>query len=184
MSSQKNFSDQAVVLKRYNFSEADRIVTLFTQSRGKITAIAKGVRKSTSRKAAHIEPFTHANIYFAHTRGMPIISQAETVNNFSHLRNNLDSTRLTFHVIEIIDKLFPDDQPQPQVFKQLLLLLNFLNNDNLLTQTTQQQAISQFQLNILSGLGFGTPSKTDYESINGFIEHILDRRLTAKEHLS
>jgi len=131
MSSPKSFSDQAIVIKRHNYAEADRIVTLFTLRRGKIAAIAKGVRKSISRKAPHIEPFSHTKLFFANTRGMPLITQAETLNSFPHIRDNLQSTRLAFHIIEVIDKLFPEEQSQPEVFKAIIKALTFLDSSNL-----------------------------------------------------
>lgn len=184
MSELKNFSDQAVVIKRHNFGEADRIVTLFTLKHGKLVAVAKGVRKSTSRKAPHIEPFSYSSLYFATTRGMPIITQAETINSFDHIRNNLQTTRLAFHAIEVIDKIFVEQQSQPEAFHQLLKLLTLLDQSNLITQTDQELALTQFHKDLLSDLGFGMPKHQDAKSLLDYIEHIIDRRLTASKHLS
>ena len=184
MSELKNFSDQAIVIKRHNFGEADRIVTLFTLKHGKLVAVAKGVRKSISRKAPHIEPFSYSNLYFATTRGMPIITQAETINSFNHIRNNLQTTRLAFHAIEVIDKVIVEQQPQPEAFHQLLKLLDLLDQSNLTTQTDQELALAQFHKDLLTDLGFGLPKRQDAKSLLDHIEYIINRRLTASKYLS
>lgn len=184
MSSSRNFSDQAIVIKRHNYAEADRIVTLFTLNHGKITAMAKGVRRITSRKAPHLEPFSHAKLYFAVTRGLPLITQAETISSFPHLRSALYSTSLAFQAMEVIDKIIPEQQAQPEAFYQLIVLLQSLDRSNLSAQSDQQQAVARFHLELLRGLGFGMPKNKDPDSLTGYIEQILDRRLTAGKHLS
>ena len=75
----RSYRTQAIVLGHIEYGEADRILKLFTFEQGKITAIAKGVRKIRSRKAGHLEPFTRVNLFLAKGRNMDIITQAETI---------------------------------------------------------------------------------------------------------
>ncbi len=174
---QRYFADQAIVLKRLNYSEADRILTVFTHKHGKISCIAKGVRRTVSKKAPHIELFSLSNFYFARTKGLPLVTQAETINSFSHLKNNLETTKIAFHAAEIVDRLLAEDQPQPDVFASYLKLLTYLDTGNQLTKQKQQLTLTRFQLKILTELGFGQPKNQDKDSVTGFVESIIDRHL-------
>lgn len=93
------FRSEAVVLRHNNWGEADRILVLFTREGGKLRAIAKGVRKIRSRKAGHLEPFTRVTLFFARGRDMPMITQAETVDAYQPLRENLVRTGYAAYVI-------------------------------------------------------------------------------------
>lgn len=183
MSLPKYFQDQGFVLKRYNYSEADRLITVFTRNHGKLTAIAKGVRKPTSKKAPHIETFTHVDLYFVKGHNLPLITQAQTITKFSHLEHHLDTTRQAYHLAEIIDRLLQDEQPYPKIFDDLISLFNCLDLSFKITNFHQQKLIASFQFNLLTQLGFGTPKYTDNNSLDEFIESILDRHLTARTHL-
>ena len=71
------YSTEAITLRRTDFGEADRILTLFTPTYGKVHAIAKGARRTTSRLAGHLEPFTRTQLLLASGRDLDIVTQAE-----------------------------------------------------------------------------------------------------------
>ena len=77
------------VLRHSNYGEADRLLTLYTRQLGKTRALAKGARKIASRKAGHIEPFTHVKLQLAKGRDMLILTQADTVDAYQPLREDL-----------------------------------------------------------------------------------------------
>lgn len=183
MSLPKTFSDQAIILKRHNYGEADRILTVFTHQYGKFSCIAKGVRKITSKKSPHIELFTHCKLYFVNGKNLPLVTEAQTIGTFSYLKNNLESTRLAFGGLELLDRLLVDEQPQPNVFAAFLKLLTYLDGTNELLETKQTLLVSRFQLKILEELGFGQPKNHDPLSVTDFIETLIDRRLTASQTL-
>ena len=83
------YKTQAVVLRQRKLGEADKIVTLFSPSRGKIDAVAKGVRRTKSRMSGHVEPLTFGPYLLAEGRDLDIITQAETVEAFGALRADL-----------------------------------------------------------------------------------------------
>ncbi|OGO39027.1 MAG: DNA repair protein RecO, partial [Chloroflexi bacterium RBG_16_56_8] len=85
----RSFRVEAVVLRHNDYGEADRFLTLYTRQQGKLRALAKGARKVTSRKAGHLEPFTHVALQLAKGRDLPIITQAETIQSHLPLRNDL-----------------------------------------------------------------------------------------------
>ncbi len=80
----------AVVLRRRNLGDADRVLTVYTPGHGKQELIAHGVRKPTSRKAGHLETFSHASLMIAEGRTWGIITEASTVESYRYLRQDLD----------------------------------------------------------------------------------------------
>ncbi|MDD2521966.1 MAG: DNA repair protein RecO [Anaerolineaceae bacterium] len=101
----RSYRAQALVIRHREFGEADRILTLYTLEKGKLQAIAKGVRKLKSRKAGHLEPFTQVSLQLAKGRNLEIVTQAETIRNFDNIRENLKLTAQAAYVLELLDRL-------------------------------------------------------------------------------
>jgi DNA repair protein RecO (recombination protein O) len=150
----RSFRCDAIVLKRHDFGEADRIVVLFTRQRGKLRAVAKGVRRTTSRVAGHIELFTHVELQMAQGRDLDLITQAESRNPFRALREDLERTSHAYLVAELADTLTEDAEEQPELFD--LLVQTF---DALQTTADPRQVVDHFQVLLLGILGF-RPSLT------------------------
>lgn len=77
------YRDEAVVLRTQKLGEADRIVTMLSRRHGRIRAVAKGVRKTSSRFGARLEPFMHIDLMLAQGRTLDVITQAETISPFA-----------------------------------------------------------------------------------------------------
>jgi DNA repair protein RecO (recombination protein O) len=125
---QRTFRLEALILKHMDYGEADRIVVAFSNERGKVRAIAKGVRKIHSRKAGHLEPFIYSHLFLAKGRDMPIITQAQTVEPFSGLRNDLVKIGYASYVIELLDRFSSEDGSNPALFRLSLETLHRLEN--------------------------------------------------------
>ena len=110
----------AVVLRHSDYGEADRLLTLFTRQLGKTRAVAKGARKIASRKAGHIEPFTHVKLQLAQGRDMFIVTQADTVDAYLSLRDDLALTALASYVLELLDRFSYEDQTENLALFRLL----------------------------------------------------------------
>jgi DNA repair protein RecO (recombination protein O) len=95
---------EAVVLRHTDWGEADRLLSLFTREAGKLRSVAKGVRRLRSRKAGHLEPFTRVALMLARGRDLWIVTQAETVDAFQPLREDLVRTGYAAYVIELLDR--------------------------------------------------------------------------------
>jgi len=76
------YRDEAIVLRTQRLGEADRIVTMLSKQHGQIRAVAKGVRKTSSRLGARVEPFSHVDLMLASGKSLEIISQAETIYSY------------------------------------------------------------------------------------------------------
>src|SRR3990172_13347205 len=83
------YRTEAVILRRQDLGETDRLLTLFSPAQGKLRVVAKGVRRPGSRKAGHLEPFSRVDLLLARGRELDVITQAEAVSLYPHLREDL-----------------------------------------------------------------------------------------------
>src|SRR5512147_1750518 len=119
-SSAKTLHTEVVVLRHTDWGEADRLLSLFTREAGKLRAVAKGARKIRSRKAGHLEPFTRVKLLLAHGRDFWIVTQAETVEAYLPLREDLLRTAYGSYVLELLDR-FTFDEGENRSLYQLLI---------------------------------------------------------------
>lgn len=77
------YRDEAIVLRTHKLGEADRIITMLTRQHGRVRAVARGVRRTTSRWGSRLEPFTHVDLQLAEGRNLDTITQAETRSAFA-----------------------------------------------------------------------------------------------------
>lgn len=104
MARERSLRTDAVVLGRTDFGEADRLLTLFTREVGKIKAIAKGARKPQSRKTGHVELFMHSRFLLATGRDLDIVTQAELIESYPALRQDLMRTTYASYAVELLDR--------------------------------------------------------------------------------
>jgi len=140
---------EAVVLRRHDLGEADRIVTLYTASGGKLRAVAKGVRRPTSRLGGHLELFTRCQVMLARGRNLDIITQVETVDPHLGIRENLWRASLAYYAAEIIDRLTEDRSDSPGLYDLLTQALERIANSR-----RPNHALHLFLVQLLSGLGY------------------------------
>ncbi len=120
------YKAEGVVLARRNLGEADRVLTLLTREFGKLSVKAKAVRRTTSRLAGRLEPFTHARFLLARGRALDVVAQVEVVSSHAGLRTDLDRVGHAWLVAEMTDRLVPEAEPHPEVFAHLLAALDLL----------------------------------------------------------
>jgi DNA repair protein RecO (recombination protein O) len=146
---QRLYRTPAVVLKRTDLGEADRIITLFSREVGKVRAVAKGVRRGTSRSAGHLEPFTLSDVMFAVGRELDVISQVDTLESFRAIREDLMLTTHAYYLAELVDLLTEDRQENRPVFDTLVDGLH-----NLVTVADSRLVLVLFHLCLLDALGY------------------------------
>jgi DNA repair protein RecO (recombination protein O) len=117
---QRLYRAQCIVLKRMDLGEADRILTLYSRQHGKLRAVAKGVRRATSRSAGHLEPFTLTDVLLAAGRELDVISQADTLESFRAIREDLELTTHAYYLVEVVDLLTEDRMENSAVFDVLV----------------------------------------------------------------
>ena len=114
------YRTEAIVLRRTDFGEADRLLTVFTPGRGKLRLVAKGVRKPTSRKSGHVELFSHGQFMVAVGRDLDILTQAETLEPFLPLREDLLRTTYAYYVAELADAFTAERDENGPLFRLLI----------------------------------------------------------------
>jgi len=185
----KTYKTEGIILKRTNYGEADRILTIFTKHYGKIRVMAKGVRKLSSRKAGSLELFNQSLLFLVKGKNMDLITEAEVVNLFKNWRKDLNKVALAYYFCELVDKLTPDNQPHPLVFE--LLRQSFLKRGFLPASPARFAArraggpasrlVREFEEKLLNELGFGVPEvlQKTQGSLRFYIESIIEKHLNS-----
>lgn len=169
----RTFKTEGIILKRTNFGEADRILTIYTKHYGKIRAIAKGVRKIASRKGGNVEAFNHVSLFLAQGKNLDIVSEVVVVNSFKSWRKNLKKVGLAYYFCELVDKLTPDGQANRMVFELLGEYLGKIGREN------DPEVVRSFEEQLLDELGFGVPEalKKRPGSLKAYIETIIEKKV-------
>ena len=146
----RSFRVDAVVLRHSDYGEADRLLTMYTRQLGKTRAIAKGARKIASRKAGHIEPFTHVKLQLSKGRDMLLITQADTVDAYLPLREDLILTSQAAYVMELLDRFtYEGDTENPSTFRLLTETLS-----RLASKSDPWLVIRYYEMRLLDQMGF------------------------------
>jgi len=144
----KVYKTEAIVLRRTNLGEADRILTLFTPNEGKIRAIAKGVRRPTSKLGGHVELLTHCSLMLARGRDLDIVTQGQIIDSFSPLRGDLWRISCALYLAELVDAFAAENVENRPVFTLLLDALHWLG------QARHGLVLRYFELHLLGHLGY------------------------------
>jgi DNA repair protein RecO (recombination protein O) len=114
------YRDTGVVLRSYKLGEADRIVVMLTEQNGKVRAVAKGVRKTTSKFGARLEPLSHVRVLLYRGRELDIVSQAESVETLAPLVADLDHLTNGLAIVEAVDQMTMEREPVPHLYRMLV----------------------------------------------------------------
>ena len=120
------YRDEGVVLRTLRLGEADRIVTLLTKGRGKVRAVAKGVRRTNSKFGARLEPLSHVAMLCWQGRELDIVNQVEVIDAFRAVREDLDRVAKGFTLLEVTDQLSQERHPTPRLYDMLVGALRTL----------------------------------------------------------
>lgn len=143
-----NVATEGIVLKRINYSEADRLITIFTKKLGLVVAIAKGVRKIKSRLAGHLEMFNIVDLRLSEGKNWYIVTGAELILSSSNIKKDLAKTASTYYINELICMLIEEKEPDEKIYK-------LIKNTYLAIERYDQDYIfAIFSINLLSLLGY------------------------------
>lgn len=160
------FKTEGIILKRKDFGEADRILTVFTKRFGKISVLAKGVRRITSRRAGNVELLNRTMMFLHQGKNFYILTEAESIDTYEALKTNLILSTYAYHLIELTDKLTAENQENYILYENLVEVLERLSKN------PRQILIRAFEAKILSYLGFLSFLR---ESKEGDIGEILEK---------
>jgi DNA repair protein RecO (recombination protein O) len=143
------YRTEALVLRRADFGEADRLLTVFTPGRGKLRLVAKGARKPSSRKSGHVELFSHGQFMVAVGRELDILTQAETLEPFLPLREDLARTTYAYYVAELADAFTAERDENAPLFRLLVDAFGWLT-----TADDLSLAARYYELHLLGLVGY------------------------------
>jgi len=121
--SSRLYRDTGVVLRTYKLAESDRIIVVLTEGHGKVRAVAKGVRKTHSKFGARLEPMSHVRLMLHEGRELDIVNQAESVDSLAPMVADLDHMTRGLAVLEAVDQMSLDREPNPQLYRMLVGVL-------------------------------------------------------------
>lgn len=145
----KTYSTYGITIRRIDFGEKDRILTVYTKDYGKLSAVAKGCRRPGSKLSGPSEPLVHSKMLFAKGRDLDILTQAEVRDSFPAIRTNMDTVAHALYILELVDKFTEERQPNPELFDLLLSALYVLESG-----TNPEITIRYFELHLLNILGY------------------------------
>lgn len=162
------YRERAVVLRTHKLGEADRIVTLLARGRGQVRAVAKGVRKTTSRFGGRLEPFMHVDLQLAEGRSMDVITQVQTLDAFArHVGSDYGAYTCGTVMLETAERLVHEDgEPAVQQYGLLVAALRALSNRD----HPASLILDSYQLRAMAVAGYA-PSFGDCANCGAVGEH-------------
>ncbi|HVZ67349.1 MAG TPA: DNA repair protein RecO [Patescibacteria group bacterium] len=165
--------DQGFVIKRVNFGDSDRYLTLFTKNNGRVEVLAKGVRKITSRRSGSIELLNLINFQSVKSSKNFILTEVSLLDSFNSLKYDLKNIQKVFLMCELIEAIMPHGEPHPDVFDLM---------ERALKVAEEEKTLAYFQAKLLSILGFwdGKTAFRDELHVQNVIEQTIERKLKTR----
>src|SRR4030042_6045822 len=149
MTAPRTYQTEAIISKRIDLGEADRILTLYTPEHGKLKAVAKGTRHPKSKLGGHVELLTHSLLMLARGRNLDIITQAQTINNFLPIKDDLERISRGLYIAELVDSFTGEHIEDRRLFDLVLETLKQLSQFN-----DFELVLRYFELHLLDHLGY------------------------------
>ncbi len=165
------YTSEGVVLARRNFGEADRILVLYTKNFGKISLLAKGIRRPKSKKRGHVEVFNKIKFQAVLGRGLDIMTEAEVIENFKEIRGSLRRISLAYYLMEVVGRITHEGEEKTEVYDLLLDSLQKLKSAKMLKKLRLN-----FITDLLITLGYWPGGKILY-SPDEKLEEVIERQI-------
>ena len=145
-------STEALVVKTQKYRETSKIVTLYTRKFGKISVIAKGIRKTDSKLGGILETINlvSAVFYYKSSRNIQLLKECDLINSFLKTRDNLEKTSIAYAILELLNRTIVEEEPNERLFFLLTEIMGNLNEGS----KNLMNFYWYFVLKILDILGF------------------------------
>src|SRR6059058_1874403 len=147
----RSYKTEAIVLRSFRLGEADRVLHLYTLDRGRIGAVAKGIRKTKSRFGARLEPLSHVELMLHQGSGeLQTVTGVELVRSHHETREHQYRLGVGLLGAETMLRLFTEQEANPRAFEALTRFLDLLDGlEPLATRTSLEPLALSFQLKLL-----------------------------------
>lgn len=185
-SRQRSIRTEGVILRRKNFGEKDRLLTIFTRKMGRVSVIAKGVRNPGSRKAGHVETFMRSSLLIARGRNLHILTQAETIDAYSSLRESLTGIGQGSYVVELIDAFIYEEGINLPLYRLLIQTLERLDrgaDDDLILRYYELRLLEQvgFRPELFQCVNCGSDIQAEDQFLSGALGGVVCPRCARPE---
>ncbi|MBI2028493.1 MAG: DNA repair protein RecO [Candidatus Levybacteria bacterium] len=173
----RNHKIEAIILKRRNLGDADKILTVLSKNNGKFQVKAPGVRKITSRRSPHVEllNFSELTLYSARISSnfLPTLTGAHTIEDFSNIKDDLGKIGYAYYICELTNGLCAEGQENKEAFSLLKSTLY-----ELCRNFDSKKVVRYFERELLGSLGFWREVNL-LKTYDGreVIERIIERKL-------
>lgn len=140
---------EGIVLRTKELGEADRLLSIYTRQEGKVSAVARGARRTRSRLLGCSQAFTHCRFLFFRGRNLDTVSQAEMLDTFLPLRQDLMRMAYATYFCELIDALVEERAPQESLYRMLLVTFAVLSEEE-----SHELLGRAFEVKVMALLGF------------------------------
>jgi DNA repair protein RecO (recombination protein O) len=167
----RGYTSEGIVLTRRNFGEADRILVLYTKNFGRISLLAKGIRRPKSKKRGHVEVFNKIKFQAVSGRSLDLITEAEVVEDFSEIRTSLKKISLAYYLMEVIGRITHEGEENIEVYNLLLDTLQKLKSTKMLKKLRLE-----FVTDLLIKLGYW-PAGQKLSAPDEKLEEVTERQI-------
>lgn len=167
------FTSEGFILAKRNFGEADRILVIYSKDKGKLSLIAKGVRKVGSRKRGHLEIFNKIKFQASNGKGIGIITEAETVDDYKKIRCSIKKVTLAYYFMEVMGKITHEGESNHELYQLLSATMGNLKNESKLKNLRVA-----FVSDLLKILGFW-PKGKELTFPDKKLEEVLERQISS-----
>lgn len=160
-------------MARKNYSEADRILVFYSKDYGKVSLLAKSIRKPESRKRGSLEVFSHIKFSAAKGKSLDILTEVETIKNYEKVRKDLRKVAVAYYIMEVVNRIAHDEDANKELFSLILKNLRDLGDSDSLRKLKED-----FLFKILVLLGYWPDDKpmTDPDEV---LEETIERQMTS-----
>ena len=169
----KRYSSEGIVLARRNFGEADRILVVYSKKFGKISFIAKGVRKPESRKRGSLEVFSRFKFAASRGKNLDLITEAEVVDSYPTIRKNLKRVAVAYYFMEVVGRTTSEEEKNLEIYYNILKSLKALRSTK-----TLKTLRKKFVYDTLTMLGFW-PKDKPMENPDYVLEDVVEREMSS-----
>lgn len=142
----------AIIFSRRDFRESDQVISLFTQEKGKLELLARGVKKITSKNSAHLEPFSLVDIDIAYGKEIDHLTKVQPIEYFRAIREDFEKSMAAQYVVSLTDKLVQVGEVDERLFNAMMMWFEHINLESSILNLA---LVDGYIVVLLHCLGFG-----------------------------
>ena len=169
----RSYTSEGIVLGRKNYGEADRILSVYSKDHGRVSLMAKGIRRPKSRKRGHLEIFSLLNFQAVSGHGIDMIIEADITDDFKEIRKSLPKVSLAYYFMEVVGKITHENEKNQELFDLILESLNGLKDGSKLKQLR-----FNFIQKLLTIMGYW-PEGQELKDPDTVLEEVIERQISS-----